>query len=262
MARKLNVYGLFFFSKFQNKPVPKGIRFGMFSLVPVVVIRIKNNIKSRDRVAKHGEVFTGEREVIAMVNLVKEEAERIDSRFLEPACGIGNFLVEILKRKLSTVKRLYGRKQSYRDYEKYSLVALSSIYGVDILEDNALECRNRLYKEWNEQYKAQCRKESNNECREAARYILQKNILCGDALTLLKDDGTAIVFAQWDFVLGSKVKRNDFRLDELMHQTSGITDGKLCEGIIFDENTNTWVPKPIKEYPLMNYWEVQYCDEN
>lgn len=254
----------FLFEKFQNNVYSKKYTFSnncKQKCLQAAVINI-NNIKSKERVSKHGEVFTGNREVVAMVDLIKDEADRIDSRFLEPACGNGNFLVEVLGRKLSTVKRLYGKKQSYRDYEKYSLIALSSIYGVDILEDNAQECRKRLYDEWNGQYSEQCSKEANDECREAARYIIQKNILCGDALTLLRKDGTPIVFAQWDLVMGSKVKRHDFRLDELMHPLEETLDGNSYEGLAFDEETKAWVPKPIKEYPLVNYWEVQYWDED
>ena len=107
----------------------------------------KEQIKSKERVTEHGEVFTNEREVNAMLDLVKDETERIESRFLGPACGDGNFLIEILRRKLAVVKRQYGRSRS--DYEKYSILALSSIYGVDIMEDNAAECRKRLFRNQN-----------------------------------------------------------------------------------------------------------------
>lgn len=101
-------------------------------------------VKSKERVANHGEVFTAEREVNAMLDLVKEETERIDSRFLEPACGDGNFLVKILERKLTAVKSKY--KKFPADFEKYSLLAVTSIYGIDILKDNVKNCQNRLYK--------------------------------------------------------------------------------------------------------------------
>lgn len=105
---------------------------------------------------EHGEVFTAEREVKAMCDLVKQETERIDSRFLEPACGTGNFLTEILARKLSVVKSEYGR--SPLEYEKYSLLAVSSLYGVDIMADNVETCRERLFKQWDKQYRAVCKK--------------------------------------------------------------------------------------------------------
>ena len=100
-------------------------------------------MKSKQRVADHGEVFTSDREVNAMLDLVKQETDRIDSRFLEPACGTGNFLTEILTRKLEIVEKRYRRNQL--DFERYSIIAISSMYGVDILEDNIAECRERLF---------------------------------------------------------------------------------------------------------------------
>ena len=103
-----------------------------------------NQVKSKKRVADHGEVFTNEREVNAMLDLVKNETERIDSRFLQPACGNGNFLAEVLKRKIAVVDGRYSKSQL--EWERYAVIAISSIYGVEILEDNANECRARLYK--------------------------------------------------------------------------------------------------------------------
>ena len=216
----------------------------------------EKQIKSRERVADHGEVFTNEREVNAMLDLVKDETERIESRFLEPACGDGNFLIEILRRKLAVVKRQYSRSRS--DYEKYSILALSSIYGVDIMEDNTAECRKRLFNEWNQAYSKQCGSEANDECREAARYILEHNILCGDALTMLRNDGKPIIFAQWDLVSGNKMKRRDYRLDQMMRGTEEQTFMEMfLDDWEFNEETNAWIPSPIAEYPLINYWEVQ-----
>ena len=114
--------------------------------------------KSKLRVADHGEVFTAEREVNAMLDLVKQETERIDSRFLEPACGTGNFLAEILRRKLNVVKSRYGKHRP--DYERYGVIAITSIYGVDILPDNVLECRNRLFDIWNKEYIKYCKSDN------------------------------------------------------------------------------------------------------
>lgn len=223
----------------------------------------KEQIKSKERVAEHGEVFTNEREVNAMLDLVKDETERIESRFLEPACGDGNFLIEILRRKLAVVKRQYGHRNSRADYEKYSILALSSIYGVDIMEDNAVECRKRLFDEWNVSYSKQCGSEANDECREAARYILKHNILCGDALTMLRNDGKPIIFAQWDLVSGNKMKRRDYRLDQMMRGTEEQTFMEMfLDDWEFDEETNAWIPSPIAEYPPINYWEVQHGAES
>jgi SAM-dependent methyltransferase len=124
-----------------------------------------NQVKSKKRVTDHGEVFTSEREVNAMLDLVKQETERIDSRFLEPACGTGNFLAEVLKRKLSIVEAKY--KKSQLEYEHYVVIAISSIYGVDILEDNAQECRDRLYNIFEEQYIKLFNSECKQDCRNS-----------------------------------------------------------------------------------------------
>lgn len=222
----------------------------------------RKQIKSRKRVSDHGEVFTSDREVNAMLDLVKDESERIDSRFLEPACGDGNFTTAILKRKLASVEHQYGKSPS--DYERYSIVALSSIYGVDILEDNVLECQKRLYDVWNKEYEIHCGSETDDECREAARYILSRNILCGDALTMLKADHTPIVFSQWDLAIGNKMKRRDYRLDQLMQNDDSqmsLTESTSRSDLEYDMETNAWVPRPIAEYPLIDYREVQYADQ-
>lgn len=172
-------------------------------------------VKSRQRVQKHGEVFTAPREVNAMLDLVKQETERIDSRFLEPACGDGNFLVEILRRKLSVVRKQYRRKPS--DFEKYSLLALSSIYGVELLSDNAVRCRERLFDIWDEAYTAVCKRSRlAKDCREAARFLLDRNILCGNALDLRDEQGNALVFSQWSLI-GRQFKRADYTLDGLLN---------------------------------------------
>lgn len=136
-------------------------------------------IKSKKRVAEHGEVFTAEREVKAMCDLVKDETERLDSRFLEPACGDGNFLVEILSRKLAVLKKQY--KKSPSDYEKYSVVAVGSIYGVELLQDNAERCRHRLFEIWNKEYTAVCKKECSDEFREVIKFLFKK-IFCREML--------------------------------------------------------------------------------
>ena len=137
-------------------------------------------VKSKKRVADHGEVFTNKREVNAMLDLVKHETERIESRFLEPACGTGNFLVEILRRKLDVVDSRYSKSQI--EWERYAVIAISSIYGVDILEDNLQECRNRLYDIFNERYTSLFQSKCKEECRRSVRFLLKKNILLGDAL--------------------------------------------------------------------------------
>lgn len=182
-------------------------------------------IKSKERVADHGEVFTAEREVKAMCDLVKQETERIDSRFLEPACGDGNFLAEILSRKLAIVTKKY--KRSSYDWERNSLLALGSVYGVDILSDNAKVCRNRLYELWAKEYQIICKKDCNDETRSAARFILERNIVCGNALTLFcvdeeqNDTTEPIVFSEWTFPFNdARIQRKDYTFAELVNAES------------------------------------------
>jgi hypothetical protein len=110
-----------------------------------------SQVRTKKRVSDHGEVLTGHREVIAMLDLVKQETERIDSRFLEPACGDGNFLTAILERKLAVVEKRYGKSQL--DFERYAILAVSSIYGIDILPDNVRDCRRKLFEVFEANYK-------------------------------------------------------------------------------------------------------------
>lgn len=210
--------------------------------------------KSKQRVADHGEVFTAEREVKAMCDLVKQETERIESRFLEPACGNGNFLAEVLSRKLAVVKSRYGKSPA--DYEKYSVLAITSIYGVELLQDNAAECRERLFSLWDEAYTANNRQAADGQCREAVRFILKKNILCGDALTLRQADGSPIIFAEWSLVTGNQIKRRDFVLDELLNGHSEQMTLDMV-GWEYDEEVQAFIPAPIREFPLTDYRRVQ-----
>lgn len=162
-----------------------------------------NQIKTRKRVVDHGEVFTNEREVKAMLDLVKSETERIESRFLEPACGDGNFLAEILMRKMSAALKASKYKGSFfsADYEKKAIQALCSIYGVELLQDNVDSCIERLFSIWDKEYTKRMKKEANETVRKVARYVLEKNILCGDTTSMRKSDGTPIIFIHWDFDL-------------------------------------------------------------
>ena len=156
----------------------------------------------------------------------------------EPACGTGNFLTEILARKLSVVKSEYGR--SPLEYEKYSLLAVSSLYGVDIMADNVETCRERLFKQWDKQYKSVCKKECNDDTRKSVRFILSRNIVCGNALTLkcvdenCNDTEQDIVFSEWAFVFGSNIQRSDYSFDDLVNgnkeKASQLTLSDSTEG--------------------------------
>lgn len=220
----------------------------------------KSQIKSRRRVQDHGEVFTNEREVNAMLDMVKAETERIESRFLEPACGDGNFLIEVLRRKLAVVDAKYGRNKS--DWQHYAWLAVSSVYGVELLEDNARACRERLYA-----FVCDASPHARDELfRSSVRFVLSKNILAGDALTMLDAGGMPITFAEWSFFRGDRVKRRDYWLSNMLdasamaesRQTEGQMDifgGMVTSG--YDASRNEMVPKAVCEYPLRNWWEVE-----
>lgn len=216
-------------------------------------------VKSKERVQEHGEVFTNEREVNAMLDMVKQETERIESRFLEPACGDGNFLAEVLRRKLAAVKAQY--RKSPTEYMRYAFVAVASIYGVDILEDNAQECRGRLYGIVEKESKIVLKKNVDPLYLDAVRYVLGKNILCGDALTLKDANDEPICFAEWSIVTGDKVKRRDYLLSELLsghnEQISLFGEDNRTVDWEYDEETNAYIPSAVREYPPVNYWEVQ-----
>lgn len=214
----------------------------------VSVIQDKNQIKNKKRVQDHGEVFTNEREVKAMCDLVDNEAQRIDSRFLEPACGDGNFLAEILNRKLKIVNKKY-KKSSY-DWERNSLLALGSMYGVDILKDNVLACRKRLFDIWNKEYKAICKKSCNEQTKKAAEFILEKNIVCGNALNLKCVDANAneidkpIVFSEWTFPRNdSFIQRKDYTFSELLEENESNTQITLS-----NEDNSRFVEQYICSY--------------
>lgn len=219
-------------------------------------------VKSKQRVADHGEVFTAEREVKAMCDLVADECLRIDSRFLEPACGDGNFLAEILSRKLDVVTRRY--KKSPYDYERNALLALGSLYGVELLQDNAVACRERLAALWRERYeKTIKKKDRNKEVLESAQYILERNIICGNALTFHEvdeygvDTGVPIIFSQWAFATGPMMKREDYTFEELLYQNDVSTEKKETEQLSLDlsigDKQQTTEGTLIKIYPPIHY---------
>jgi len=205
-------------------------------------------VKSKKRVADHGEVFTSESEVNAMLDLVKQETERIDSRFLEPACGTGNFLVEILNRKLKIVKDRY--KKSQLEYERNAVIAISSIYGVDILEDNAKECRERLFEVFNKQYTALYKEKCKEECRTSIKFLLQRNILWGDALDFTNPDTKEpIVFSEWSAINGSTIKRRDYVFKFLVEQTHQFA-------MFNDEGNPAAIDEPVKDYPITHFLKI------
>jgi len=208
-------------------------------------------VKSKQRVADHGEVLTGRREVNAMLDLVKSETERIDSRFLEPTCGTGNFLAEILERKLRVIEARYGKSQL--DYERYAILAASSVYGIDILEDNVRQCRQRLFGIFDLNYLRLFINKSHDDCRESVRYILERNIIHGDAFSLktVGDNPKPIVFSEWSPVNGSMLKRRDFTFHGLLAHES-----IKAMPLFSDLGEDVFIPTPEKEYPPTHFLKV------
>jgi hypothetical protein len=171
-------------------------------------------VKSKKRVADHGEVFTPEWMVEAMLDLVKDETQRIDSRFLEPACGSGNFLVQVLRRKLAAVEIKYGRFDFERRH--YALLALMCIYGIELLPDNIAECRANLLEIFAEYLNLA----EAGDLYQAAAQVLSLNLVHGDALTMRDSDAAPITFAEWGYLGKGKFQRRDFRFDVLTHSSA------------------------------------------
>ena len=180
-----------------------------------------NYVKSKQRVADHGEVFTPAWMVDAMLDMVKDETERIDSRFLEPACGSGNFLVRILQRKLAAVELKYGKYDFERKH--YALLALMCTYGIELLDDNIAECRANMLEILAEYLQL----EESDEPYRAASYVLSQNLVHGDALTMRTSDDQAITFAEWGYLGKGKFQRRDFRLDDLTMSSKFSAEGSL-----------------------------------
>lgn len=234
----------------------------------------KSQIKSKERVRARGEVFTAEREVNAMLDLVKDETERIDSTFLEPACGDGNFLDNILRRKLAVVLKRYGKSPA--DYEKYSFFACTTLYGVDIMADNVERCRKRLYDVWENSFAPRLKTDFHSKVAAAVRKVFEKNVLLGNALSmkLVDDNGNdldrPIVFTEWKFAFGDKLKRAEFRFDVLLESGEAKAAASEMTFDFMEETTSSvnWmvdpddpeqrrmIPAPTKEYPAIDYWRI------
>ena len=210
---------------------------------------MNNQVKSKGRVTDFGEVNTSEREVNAMLDLVKHETETLDSRFLEPACGDGNFLIEVLNRKLEMLVKKYKKNQY--EFERNSVVVVGSIYGVDILEDNAQVARDRLFNRFLEVYKKHFKEYLNDNLVNSVKFIIDKNIIYGDALTLKQvNTDNPVTFCEWS-VVNNKLKRRDFTLSDL------IAYAPFEKGTLFsDMGDEVYIPSPIKEYSLVKYDEA------
>ena len=206
-------------------------------------------VKSKQRVADHGEVFTPAWLVEAMLDLVKDETERIDSRFLEPACGNGNFLVRILQRKLVAVDLKFGKSDFERRH--YALLALMCTYGIELLEDNIAECRANMLEILADYLKLQ----DSDELYRAASYVLSQNLVHGDALKMRTNDDQPITFAEWGYLGKGKFQRRDFRFDSLTQSAAFSEEGTLWAHLGKHE-----IFTPTKEYPPMTVHELAAFD--
>lgn len=247
----------------------------------------EKQVISKKRVADHGEVLTARHEVDAMLDLVKQETERIESRFLEPACGNGNFLIVILERKLAVIERKLAQhekrlKKSEKrpgwkapSYEPDSLLALSSIYGIDILQDSVAAARARLLAYYIESYRRIVELEPSPDLIASASYILEKNILLGDAINT-QDKVTIpgvpgldkIIFTEWSRI-GNDFKQREFRFDSMLldgaeanENLNSKSDDLFAEEVVrhdvlkTDSGREIMKPQPVGEIPLTHYLKI------
>lgn len=210
--------------------------------------RAERLVKSKQRVADHGEVFTPAWLVADMLDLVKAETERIDSRFLEPACGSGNFLVPVLERKLAAVQARHGRS----DFEKrhYALFALMCVYGIELLPDNAAECRKNL----RATLAGYLRVGRDDVWSRGAAAVLEANIVQGDALKMTDASGRPIAFPEWGYLGRGKYQRRDFSYDNLTQRAS-------FQGTLFDAFEEHEVFAPTRTYPQLTVQEIAATSE-
>jgi hypothetical protein len=212
----------------------------MAAVLLQIAFAAMSQVKSKQRVADHGEVFTPAWMVGAMLDLVKAETERIDSRFLEPACGSGNFLVCIIQRKLAAVELKYGKSDFERRH--YALLALMCIYGIELLADNIAECRANVLEILTEYLTL----DESDELYRAASYVLSQNLVHGNALTMRTHDGQPITFAEWGYLGKAKFQRRDFHLGTLT-----LSSTLSAEGSLFAQLGRHEVFRPTKTYPPM-----------
>jgi SAM-dependent methyltransferase len=205
---------------------------------------------SRQRVIDHGEVFTPPGLVNDLLDLVAHECGRVDSRFLEPACGNGNFLAEVLRRKLLTVDKKHARHRE--NWERDAILAVCSLYGIDLLPDNIAACRERLLEVVNATHAARFKFPLPDEAFNAATYILSQNIVQGDALHMRTAQGGPIILPEWSPLLRARLKRRDYAYDELAEQNEFALSSQLNDlgQRVFPP------PKPVADYPPCHYLNV------
>jgi hypothetical protein len=210
-------------------------------------------VKSKQRVADHGEVFTPAWMVEAMLDLVKGVIEEITSKVLEPACGDGNFLTAVLRRKLAAVELKYGKSEFERGY--YALLGLMCIYGIELLPDNIAACRANLL----EIFAEYLHLDPSDDLYRAASYVLSVNIIHGNALSMRartegckaclpaialgnvypkpKHTCQPIRFARWSPRGKGMYERNDFQLDVIINRSEPLFAHFGAENVFHPDGT-------------------------
>ena len=204
-------------------------------------------VKSAERVRDHGEVFTPAWLVDDMLDLVKDESERIDSRFLEPACGSGNFLIPVLRRKLAIVQARYAKSSFERRHQ--GLLGLMCVYGIELLADNAAECRERLVQTFDE-FVATDGENEHDRWHRAAAAVVGANIIQGDALAMKTASGVPITFPEWGYLGKGRYQRRDFRFDTMTRMSSFGSDTLFGD---FDAHE---IFSPTETHPPMTVEEI------
>lgn len=231
-------------------------------------------VKSKKRVQKHGEVFTPLRTVKDMLNLpgIKEACEELQKTFLEPSAGEGAFLIEVLSRKMTMVAREYH--ESLEQYENYSLLALSTLYGVELLEDNAQTCVMNMFQVFNDFYLEQAQKHGSSmkkKVQDSAKTLISRNINQGDFLTRQTPDGKPIVFSEWKPKMlrkGQKkitVNRTEYSLEDIYvglkrHLGEAYSTPVIAEQLdlfsLDDEIVEERINNPVLRYVAVPITEV------
>ena len=215
--------------------------------------------KSKKRIQDHGEVFTPDFIVEDMLDLVRNETERIESRFLEPACGDGNFLIKVLERKMGVIKKRYAKNQF--DYERMMIIAAGSIYGVDLLDDNVEDARSRLYQCCEIEYTRLFKENIQSGVLKSVRYVFGRNISQGDALNLRDKNGKPIIFSEWSLVNGSKIKRRDFQFLDLA-EFDPKTPSLFSVREKSDSGEVVFSPQPSQEYQAVSFMKLHESYDN
>lgn len=198
-------------------------------------LEVLGQVKSKERVRDLAEVYTADREVNAMLDLIGESSFNVDYRYLEPSCGNGNFTVAILERKMLTVCTKFKKQQ---DFEFYSLMALASIYGVDIAADNVKEARQRMKNVVVDRFSdAQNSRQPTDGFYKSVDYILKHNIIKGDML----NGEQKIKFTEFSSPKIYKIQQRTYRMIDLIGATGSL-----------------WADSPdyVSEVPMKNYWEL------